>query len=111
MVNVAGAVTSNQTLIQWLPGITIIAELLDAEPDRRTQARVNPGEALVRVTFQTRIEVTWREETSSLAGRTLEEAFALENLARCQSREAAELKLRIRGNAQLTLEQLAERAP
>ena len=44
-----------------------------------------------------------------MTGRTLEEAFALENLAWCQNAVQADLKLRVRGNAALDVARLAER--
>lgn len=109
MVHVVNAVTSNQTLIRWLPARTRIADLLAVTPEDRTQPRTGNVGALVRVTYQTPIEVTWQGATASLTGRTLEEAFALENLVWCQDQERADLKLRIRGNAALVLDQLAER--
>lgn len=109
MVHVDGAVTSNQTLIQWLPGCATIAELLAADDARRTQLRVVDGDALVRVTYQTSVEVTWGDTTIARTGRTLEEAFALENLDWCQGADRADLKLRLRGGANLTLDQIAER--
>jgi predicted ATP-dependent endonuclease of OLD family len=109
MVHEVGAVTSNQTLIQWLPAVRTIADLLGATPAQRTQMRSHEGDALIHVTYQTAIEATWRGRTAALTGRTLEEAFALENLVLCQDAECAELKLRIRGSAGLTLEQLAQR--
>ncbi len=45
----------------------------------------------------------------AMAGRTLEEAFALENLTWCQDAARSDLKLRVRGSGGLTAEQLAER--
>ena len=109
MVQEVGAVTSNQTLIQWLPAVRTIADLLGCTPAQRTQMRSHAGDALIRVTYQTTIEAMWGGRTAALTGRTLEEAFALENLVRCQDAECAELKLRIRGSAGLTLEQLVHR--
>ena len=109
MVHVADAVTSNQTLIQWLPARTTIAELLGAADDQRTQTRAENGNALVRITYQTVVDVTWSAEHQLMAGRTLEEALALENLVWCQDVARADLKLRIRGGDGLTIDQLAER--
>lgn len=109
MVHIDGAVTSNQTLIQWLPGHTTITELLVADDASRTQFRTADGDALVRVTYQTGVEVTWGGNTVERTGRTLEEAFALENLDWCQEADRADLKLRVRGGANLTLDQIAER--
>jgi len=109
MVHVAGAVTSNQTLIQWLPACTTIADLLNATADQRTQSRGEDGYALVRVTYQTMVDVTWNVRQMAMAGRTLEEAFALENLTWCQDAARSDLKLRVRGSGGLTAGQLAER--
>lgn len=109
MVHVAGAVTSNQTLIQWLPARRVIADLLAATPTQRTQARLGDGQALIRVTYQCEVNVVWNGATVRMTGRTLEEAFALENLAWCQDADRAELKLRVRGSAGLDAAQLAER--
>ncbi len=109
MVNTPDAVTSNQTLIQWLPGKKTIVDLLAATPEERTQARTNSVRAMIRVTYQTPVDVTWQGVTTNLTGRTLEEAFAIDNLVWCQDQLRADLKLRIPKNASLTLEQLAER--
>ncbi|MDQ0462940.1 hypothetical protein QO010_000688 [Caulobacter ginsengisoli] len=108
MVHQPDAVTSNQTLARWLPGVVAIADLLAASDDQRTQARADGG-ALVRVTYQSNIDVTWGDETVTIAGRTLEEAFALENLKHCQAKDGASLKLRIPKNTNMTVAQLAER--
>jgi len=105
----AGAVTSNQTLIQWLPRRRTIADLFAATPDDKIQARAGDGTALVRVAYQCRTEVTWEEETLALAGRTLEEAFALENLAWCQAADPRDLGLRIPRAAEKDLSTLAAR--
>ena len=103
------AVTSNQTLIQWLPKCGTIAELFAASPEDKTQERVDESTSLVRVAYQSRINVTWRDETKALAGRTLEEAFALENLAWCQDKSRNDLKLRIPRAADKDWNSLVER--
>lgn len=90
-----GAATSNQTLLQWLPRRDTVAALWQASVDDKIQARANDDDALVRVAYQCRADVTWREETQPLAGRTLEEAFALENLTWCQDKARKPLQLRI----------------
>lgn len=84
MVHEPGALTSNQTLVRWLPGASTIADLLAATADQRTQPRAATGDALVRACYQTAVEVTWRGATAMRTGRTLEEAFALQNLSWCQ---------------------------
>jgi hypothetical protein len=95
MVHTQNAVTSNQTLIQWLPKLTNISELLDAMADLKTIAPTEANPAKVCVAFQTRQFVTWHEEKMEMAGRTFEEAFAYENLAWCQDIKQKSLKLRV----------------
>jgi len=102
------AVTSNQTLIQWLLGMTTISALLAATPDQRTQYKTNDSASNIRVAYQTEVNTTWGENTKLMIGRTLEEAFALENLEWCQDKLRSDLKLRILKNEKLTLDQLAE---
>lgn len=104
-----GATTSNQTLQQWLPKCGTVAELWEATADDKTQARANDNGALVRVAYQCRTDVTWGGDTLSLAGRTLEEAFALENLAWCQHKDRKPLQLRIAKNDEKDLGELARR--
>lgn len=90
----AGAVTANQTLRQWLPGKTLIEDLLAATPESKLQAPHNGSGAHVMVTYQCPVTVTWGAETAELKSRTLEEAFAYENLEWCQKKEHHDLKLR-----------------
>jgi len=94
-VETEGAVTSNQSLIQWLPAKTSIADLLAATDEEKTQMPTDQSRALIRVCYQKQVEVSWREETANLTGRTLEEVFAFENLAWCQHTDRRDLKLRI----------------
>ncbi|MGK7866352.1 ATP-dependent nuclease [Falsiroseomonas sp. E2-1-a20] len=98
-----GAATSNQTLRQWLPKCTTVAALWDADEEQKTQPREGDSDALVRVAYQFPVEVTWGEETETLAGRTLEEAFALENLVWCQDIARRPLQLRIPKNGEKDL--------
>lgn len=90
----AGAVTANQTLRQWLPGKILIEDLLTATPESKLQAPNNSSGAHVMVTYQCPVTVTWGAETAELKSRTLEEAFAYENLEWCQKKEHHDLKLR-----------------
>jgi predicted ATP-dependent endonuclease of OLD family len=108
MVHEAGALTSNQTLVKWLPGCGTIAELIAASVDQRTQPRVAAGDALVRVSYQTPVEVTWRGATEVRTGRTLEEAFALQNLEWCQDADRKDLGLRVKGCNKLDLDGIAQ---
>lgn len=73
----AGAATSNQTLIKWLPRKLSIDELQAATDDDKTH-EMDDG-AMVRVAYQMRRAVTWNGATEQLCGRTLEEDFGLEN--------------------------------
>ncbi len=51
---------------------------------------------MIRVAYQTLREITWGKETEKLAGRTLEEMFALENLVWCQDPLRKNLNLYIK---------------
>jgi hypothetical protein len=106
-VTEAGALTANQTLIQWLPGCNTITELLAATPEQRTQAPNANSDAHIRVAFQGTSSVTWRGATLPFAGRTLEEAFALENLVWCQDQAQKDIQLRIPKNVTKDLTTLA----
>ncbi|WP_425431977.1 ATP-dependent nuclease [Halomonas korlensis] len=104
-----GAATSNQTLLQWIPKCDTVSALWDATDEQKIQARTNDNDALVRVAYQCRTDVTWGGETLALAGRTLEEAFALENLEWCQDKDRRPLQLRIAKAEEMDLAKLAER--
>src|SRR5450830_429460 len=104
-----GAVTSNQTLLQWLPRLVTVEELWRATDGHKTQARANANDALVRVAYQCQIDVAWNSEVMQLSGRTLEEAFALENLVWCQDIARQLLQLRIAKSDKMNLKTLAER--
>jgi predicted ATP-dependent endonuclease of OLD family len=60
-----GAATSNQTLLQWLPKCGTVAALWEATAEDKMQARANDNDALVRVAYQCRTDVTWRGDTLS----------------------------------------------
>ncbi|MBB3872923.1 ATP-dependent nuclease [Brevundimonas mediterranea] len=92
----AGAETSNQTLIQWLPKRRTIAELLAATADEKTADLIGSEPSKVMVTYQTATDVTWGGQTTSFCGRTLEEAFGLENAAWCQAAEQKPVGLKLR---------------
>ncbi|MNP41055.1 hypothetical protein D3C76_1347360 [compost metagenome] len=109
MVHEAGALTSNQTLIKWLPGHTTIDDLLAATAEQRTQLRDEEGGALVRVAYQTPVAVVWGGSTQVRTGRTLEEAFALQNLTWTQHLDRKDLGLRIKGSNNLEIAGIAER--
>ncbi|VXA80161.1 MULTISPECIES: ATP-dependent nuclease [Aeromonas] len=102
-----GAITANQTLRQWLPGKSLINELLAAPADDRLQAPTVDGGAHVMVTYQCPVDTTWGKDTLVLKSRTLEEAFAYENLVWCQKKEHHEVGLRWAKSSTMSLEELA----
>lgn len=89
------AVTSNQTLIKWLPKLSKISELFEANDDAKTQIPSAISKSHVFITYQTPQKVTWEGKSKKISGRTIEEAFALENLAWTQKVEHKDLKLRV----------------
>tara|TARA_R110001583_G_scaffold21308_7_gene80938 strand:+ start:873 stop:3098 length:2226 start_codon:yes stop_codon:yes gene_type:complete len=104
MVEIDNSVTSNQMLIQWLPRLNKISDLLLTNDDGKVSE-----DGLVRVAYQTEIEVIWNGETESFTGRTLEVAFALDNLSWCQELDQKNIKLRIPKNNEKTLAVLIEK--
>ncbi len=90
------AVTSNQTLIQWLPKIRGITELLDAGVDSKIQDLPNSAPAQVRVAYQVKADVDWQGSTVQLCGRTLEESFGLENAKWSQAAEQKAVGLKLK---------------
>ncbi len=90
------AYTSNQTLIQWLPKKQTVAELFAATEAEKLQQKVGDNGFKVRVTYQVPTNVTWNNATADLCGRTLEEAFGLENAAWCQNAAQRHLGLKLR---------------
>jgi predicted ATP-dependent endonuclease of OLD family len=110
LVSTPGAVTSNQTLRTWIPKLTTISELLGATPEMKTPEPTATEPAKVRVAYQTQRSVTWNGETKTLAGRTLEEAFAYENLAWCQDPAQNALQLcRVKKRESPTLDEVVNR--
>lgn len=95
LVNENNAITSNETLKKWLPKLTQISDLLNAKEEQKTQNRTLICPALIRIAYQGNTEVTWKQEKALLAGRTLEEAFALQNLDWCQDEARKTLGLRV----------------
>ena len=102
-----GAITANQTLLQWLPGKSLVDELLAAPASDRLQAPTADGGAHVMVTYQCPVNATWGKDTLELKSRTLEEAFAYENLAWCQKKEHHEVGLRWAKSSTMSLEEIA----
>lgn len=108
-VDTAGAVTSNETLKQWIPKMESIEQLLAAEANKKVRAAVDGSPGAVRVAYQTNEEVSWRGKSELRAGRTLEEAFALQNLVWTQGTAGADLGLRIQKAAELDIGELHEK--
>lgn len=96
MTNVADAITSNQTLAKWLPKKTLIHELLAVHNVELLQAPGPTTQTTVLVAYQRETVVKWNEEEARIAGRTLEEAFALENAEWCQQEDKNHLGLRFK---------------
>ena len=108
MAHVDGAVTSNSMLKSWLPKKNTIIELLTATIDERTQEQSDESNACIHVVYQTKVPVIWDDEKKILCGRTLEEAFAFENLQWCQCSEQKEIKLQIPRYYELSIDELSE---
>lgn len=103
------AVTSNQTLIKWLPRLTKIEELLDAADESKIQVKTE-NSALVKVAYQTKTNVNWDGHEQEYAGRTFEESFALENLEWTQNIIQKKLRLRVITHTnRRSLEEIRER--
>ncbi|WP_292530902.1 ATP-dependent endonuclease [Methylocystis sp.] len=92
----AGAVTSNQTLRKWLPGLKSIKDLLEATPEAKTAAVPDVASASVRVAYQLLTDVNFGGSVEQICGRTLEEAFGLENAVWCQAKERKEVGLHLK---------------
>jgi predicted ATP-dependent endonuclease of OLD family len=103
----AGAETSNQTLIQWLPKLTKISDLLAAGVDMKCPIPTEQEPALVRVAYQAETMAKWKEERLRIAGRTFEEAFAYENLEWCQEEKQRQLGLNVARKTPLPLIEMA----
>lgn len=106
--HVEGAVTSNQTLISWIPKKRSVAELWAATAVQKTLSLDECSSAAVRVAYQTKVSVTVGAATSQLCGRTLEEAFGLENADWCQAEANRAVGLKLR-RAPSSPEELAEK--
>jgi len=90
------AVTSNQTLIQWLPKKQRVADLWAASADEKSHIADDGSGLAVRIAYQTKVAVTWKDATVELSGRTLEESFGLENALWCQNALQRSLGLKLR---------------
>lgn len=106
--HVEGAVTSNQTLISWIPKKCSVAELWEVTPEQKTLSLADGSSAAVRVAYQTKVPVTVGSATAQLCGRTLEEAFGLENAEWCQAEANRAIGLKLQ-RAPSTPQELAEK--
>ena len=106
--HVEGAVTSNQTLISWIPKKRSVAELWEVTVEQKTLSLAKGASAEVRVAYQTKVSVTVGSVTSLLCGRTLEEAFGLENADWCQAEANRGVGLKLK-RAPSSPEELAEK--
>jgi predicted ATP-dependent endonuclease of OLD family len=95
-----GAVTANQTLINWLPKKRTIAELQAVTQEDKSEAIPGTDIGKVRVAYQIGTEVEWGASHATLCGRTLEESFGLENAGWCQDLDRKQLGLKLRGTIQ-----------
>jgi predicted ATP-dependent endonuclease of OLD family len=95
--SVGGAVTANQTLIQWLPKKLSIDDLHNATSNDKIEPIPGTDHAKVRVAYQIPTDVMWSDAQASLCGRTLEVSFGLENAAWCQDGDRRQLGLKLRG--------------
>ncbi len=107
-VETKNAVTSNQTLIQWLPKKRNIIDLMQSTSEEKEQVR-DTGCAPVRVCYQTQINIIRDTKNIERTGRTLEEAFAYQNLSWSQEMANKELKLRVKSSDSPTLEVITDR--
>lgn len=103
------AITSNQMLIQWLPGKEKIEELLSTRESEKVISHGLNGTMAIRVCYPTVVPLVFGEETVNLAGRTLEEAFSYENLDWCQDLKNKDLKLRVKSSDTPGVEEVAKR--
>ncbi|MEV5147438.1 ATP-dependent endonuclease [Streptomyces sp. NPDC052727] len=106
--NVPGAVTSNESLRHWFPKLSSIDELLDLTDHQRVIRRDGEDVGNIWVACQTRQLAEWGSEAVELAGRTLEEAFALENLQWSQDSSRRVIGLYITKSNHMTLCELHE---
>jgi hypothetical protein len=100
------AVTANQSLRKWLPKLSKVSDLLAAKDAKKCSVITVDEPAKIRVAYQTSQEVHWKGRTVKLAGRTLEEAFAFENLEWCQEEKQKALGLFVKKSQDLSLEEV-----
>lgn len=104
-----GAVTSNQTLLKWLPKESTISNLLGIKDEQKIQPRSEESPALVRISYQKTVSLSMGDQKIDITGRTLEEAFAFENLTWSQDKKNKELKLRVKSSDNPDVNLIVER--
>ncbi|GAB0157156.1 ATP-dependent endonuclease [Chryseobacterium sp. Alg-005] len=98
------AITSNQTLVNWLPRKILISDLLAVKSTDLVQPCTDESQATIYVTYQRNVDVEWNGNTEAVAGRTLEEAFALENANWSQDMKRKHIGLKLTKSPQTVLE-------
>lgn len=96
------AVTSNQMLIRWLPKRDRIDELLALPAAQKEILADVKGLGAVRVTYPCTVELNGDDDVINRAGRTLEVAFAFDNLEWAQQDDQRDLRLHVRGAADVS---------
>lgn len=100
-----GAVTSNEALKHWFSDSETIESLLVIEDSKKVIFK-DDKEGFIRIAYQTKKSVTWKADTETLVGRTLEEALALENLDWIQDAIQKSLGVNIKEADKLSLSDL-----
>ncbi len=100
-----GAVTSNEALKHWFSDSETISSLLSINDSDKIISEKGK-EGFIRVAYQTQNSITWQADTTDVVGRTLEEAFALENLTWIQDAAQRPLGIKIKDADKLTLQDL-----
>jgi predicted ATP-dependent endonuclease of OLD family len=106
MTSAPGAVTSNAAIKHWLGSDKTAEELLALSDANKVVATEAEHGAHIRVAYQTLVPVAWGGTTEMLAGRTLEEAFALQNLEWIHDDAGRHLNLGIEDAETLSLQEL-----
>jgi len=91
-----GATTANQVLRKWHPCRESIAELLEIETSGRTVAYMEGETSCAFIAYPGPVRLGTAEPPTHRAGRTLEEAFAFDNLDWTQLSENRDLGLRVK---------------
>jgi predicted ATP-dependent endonuclease of OLD family len=108
LASVPGANTANPTLQQWLPRLTSVEDLLNLESSGKVQVPGALCTAAVRVAYQKRHAIEWGCESTEIAGRTFEEAFAFENLDWTQDVANSSIGLRVKPIADNSLQHVVD---